>query len=146
MGDYITSRYACALLIINVLLEYSSRMCSLEIHSICLLVSWVGHTRWLDKVASLGTRLNKVASHLHWSKLGWVWPHEIGTCRNTIALFPGLPPPSSFCMLQVIKNWMVGRPGNEARNTMHSLSFFYAMYHVYMYHCVHVPFTSHDVT
>jgi len=27
-------------------------------------------------------------------------------------MFPGLPPP--FCIMQAIKNWTVGRPGNEA--------------------------------
>ena len=30
---------------------------------------------------------------------------------------PGLPPP--FCILQAIKHWMVGRPGNEASQMVH---------------------------
>ena len=42
--------------------------------------------------------------------LGWHWCHSHDTWYQTF--------PLHFCILQVIKNWMVGRPGNEARQWM----------------------------
>ena len=44
---------------------------------------------------------------------------SVAYCQLQVASFPGLPtvqqknPP--FCILQVIKNWMVGRSSNEAK-------------------------------
>ena len=45
-------------------------------------------------------------------KLQVILIHVVGCC-NLIAF-----PPSSFCILQAVKNWTVGRPGNEAINVL----------------------------
>ena len=41
-----------------------------------------------------------------------------------VASFPGLPR-LQFLILQAIKNWSRGRPGNEAISMVHSAVFFY---------------------
>ena len=75
-------------------------------------------TRILAGFANICTRENSMLFPIAGN---WITAtHGREKRREYLASFPGLPTvrfliACSFCILQAIKNWTVGRPGNEAR-------------------------------